>query len=266
MSTEQAAGPVFDEKTDLSLELSEMAEKRKTPLADPSKKEHDGKAHYLGHRKRLRDRFLKSGPEALQDYELLELMLFQALPRGDTKPLAKKLLTRFETFSAVVTASPQELSTLDGVGEAVIAALKIAPAAAIRLAREDLLDRPIIGAWDQLLDYCHIAMAHEKIEQFRLLFLDKHNKLIADEIQQKGTVDHTPVYPREILKRALELNASAFVMIHNHPTGNPDPSKADIDMTLKVAKAAKALDIALHDHLIIGKSGYRSLRSMGYLS
>lgn len=226
----------------------------------------DEKAHYYGHRRRLRERFLQGGPDALPDYELLELMLFQALPRGDVKPLAKQLLGRFGSFAGVVTASAHELSTVSGVGEAVIAALKVAQAAAVRMAREEFSERPVIGAWDQLLEYCRIAMAHEKVEQFRLLFLDKHNRLIADEVQQVGTVDHTPVYPREVLKRALELGACAIIMVHNHPTGNPEPSKADISMTLQVEKGAKALEIALHDHLIIAKGGHRSLRSMGYLT
>jgi DNA repair protein RadC len=225
----------------------------------------DDKPHYLGHRQRLRDRFLAGGPDALPDYELLELLLFQARTRGDVKPLAKALIHRFKSFAAVMAASPDELAEVDGVGDAAIVTIKTVQAAALRMTRQELLDRPVVNSWKKLIDYCHAAMAHEKVEQFRLLFLDGKNALIADEVQQKGTVNHTPVYVREVVKRALELGASAIVMVHNHPSGDPTPSKDDIAMTKEVAAAADKLGIALHDHLIIGRKGHASLKSMGLI-
>ncbi len=223
------------------------------------------KPHFHGHRQRLRERFLAGGPEALADYELLELLLFQAKPRGDVKPLAKKLIARFGSFAAVLAASPRDLGEVDGVGDSSIIALKTVQAAALRMSRQELIDRPVVNSWKKLLEYCHAAMAHEKVEQFRLLFLDGKNALIADEVQQKGTVNHTPVYVREVVKRALELGASAIVMCHNHPSGDPTPSKDDITMTKEVAAAADKLGIALHDHLIIGRKGHVSLKSMGLI-
>lgn len=225
----------------------------------------ESRPHYLGHRQRLRERFMTGGPEALADYELLELLLFQSRPRGDVKPLAKALIRRFETFAGVLAAQPAELAMVDGIGEASIVALKTVQAAALRMSRQELIDRPVISSWKKLLEYCHAAMAHEKIEQFRLLFLDGKNALIADEVQQRGTVNHTPVYTREVVKRALELGASAIVMVHNHPSGDPTPSKDDIAMTKEVAAAAEKLGIALHDHLIIGRKGHCSLKSMGLI-
>jgi DNA repair protein RadC len=223
------------------------------------------KPHYLGHRQRLRARFLEGGPDALPDYELLELLLFQAKPRGDVKPLAKALISRFKSFAGVMAAAPDELASVDGVGEASVVTIKTVQAAALRMAKQELIDRPVINSWKKLLDYCHAAMAYEKVEQFRLLFLDGKNALIADEVQQKGTVNHTPVYVREVVKRALELGASAIVMVHNHPSGDPSPSKDDIAMTKEVAAAADKLGIALHDHLIIGRKGHASLKSMGLI-
>ncbi len=223
------------------------------------------KPHYLGHRQRLRARFLEGGADALPDYELLELLLFQARPRGDVKPLAKALIARFKSFAGVMAASPAELAGVDGVGDAAIVTIKTVQAAALRMARQEVIDRPVINSWKKLVDYCHAAMAYEKIEQFRLLFLDGKNALIADEVQQRGTVNHTPVYVREVVKRALELGASAIVMVHNHPSGDPTPSKDDVAMTKEVAAAADKLGIALHDHLIIGRKGHSSLKSMGLI-
>ncbi len=223
-----------------------------------------GKPHYAGHRQRLRDRFL-ANPDGLPDYELLELLLFQAHPRGDVKPLAKALLARFGSFADVIAAAPEDLREVEGVGDAAVAALKTAEAAAVRLLKGQMADRPLLGAWDRVLDYCHAAMDRQKTEQFRLLFLDNRNRLIADERQQTGTVNHTPVYPREVARRALQLQASAVIMVHNHPSGDPAPSTADRDMTLKVRDALAAVGITLHDHLIIGHGGHTSLRAMGLI-
>ncbi|MCH7541099.1 MAG: DNA repair protein RadC, partial [Proteobacteria bacterium] len=221
------------------------------------------KPHYLGHRKRLRERFIKAGGEALPDYELLELLLALAKPRGDVKPLAKKLIKRFGGFAAVISAEPRELTEVEGVAEATAVALKTVQAAALRLAREEVMARPVIGSWERLIAYCRMAMAHSKTEQFRLLFLDRKNALIADELQQRGTVDHTPVYTREVVKRALDLGASAIIMVHNHPSGDPTPSKADILMTREVRDAAEKLGIVLHDHVIIGRGEHASFKALG---
>ena len=221
--------------------------------------------HYHGHRERLRRRVLDKGVESLADLEVLEYLLFGAKSRGDTKPLAKLLVKRFGSLAGVLSASREELDGVEGLGEASIAALKIVPEAARRLALEEASERPVIASWDKLLAYCRIAMGHEKVEQFRLLFLDKKNRLIADELQQKGTVDHTPVYPREVIKRALELGASALILVHNHPSGDATPSKADIEMTREVQEAAAKLGISVHDHIVIGKSGHSSFKSLGLL-
>jgi len=218
-----------------------------------------------GHRERLRDRFAKGGAAAMPDYELLELTLFSALPRKDTKPLAKTLLTRFGSFAEVIAAPRARLLEIPGVGEAVVNQLKIVEAAAARLAQTRVIGRPALSSWTALLDYCMAAMARAPAEEFRVLFLDRKNVLIADEVQARGTVDHTPVYPREIVKRALEHGASAIILVHNHPSGDPTPSKADIAMTREVAAAAKALGIAIHDHLVIGRSGHASFKSLGLL-
>jgi len=220
---------------------------------------------HLGHRKRLRQRFLAGGSAALADYELLELLLCQAQPRGDMKPLAKALIREFGDFAAVLAAKPDELQRLPGMGEASIVALKTVEAAALLMQREALLERPVIGSWKKLIEYCHSAMAHAKVEQFRLLFLDNRNALIADEAQQTGTINHTPVYPREVVKRALELQASALILVHNHPTGDPTPSKADIAVTRDIVKAAQPLGVTVHDHLIIGRGRHVSLRDLGLI-
>ena len=222
-------------------------------------------SYIADHRARLRARFRDGGAAALPDYELLELVLFRAIPRQDVKPLARLLLDSFGDFNRVVTASPARLALIKGVGEAVITELKIIEAAAQRMMRARVMNQPVLSSWDALLDYCHTTMAHRETEQFRILFLDRKNVLIADEEQAKGTVDHVPVYPREVVKRALELNASALILVHNHPSGDPTPSDADISMTHQVQDAAQVLGLTLHDHLIIGKSREISFRSAGYL-
>lgn len=217
------------------------------------------------HRKRLRQRFMDGGAGAMPDYELLELVLFQTFRNGDVKPLANRLIKHFGDFNRVLSAAPERLAEIDGVGPAVITDLKILEAAAHRLARAKVLQRHVISSWDAVLDYCRTTMAHRETEQFRVLYLDRKNTLIADEEQARGTVDHVPVYPREIVKRALELNASALILVHNHPSGDPTPSQADIDMTAQVETACQALNLTVHDHLIIGKSSEISFRSEGYL-
>lgn len=217
------------------------------------------------HRKRLRARFMAGGATALPDYEMLELVLFRAIPRRDVKPLAHALLERFGDFSGVVSAPPGRLLEVADVGESVVAELKIVEAAAHRLARARVMQRHAISSWDQLLAYCRTAMGHRETEQFRVLYLDRRNTLIADEEQARGTVDHVPVYPREVVKRALELNASALILVHNHPSGDPTPSPADIDMTERVRAAAETLGLTLHDHLIVGKQSELSFRAEGLL-
>jgi DNA repair protein RadC len=228
-------------------------------------KQQQDKPHYHGHRDRLRQRLLGKGGEALADYEILEFLLFGAKPRTDTKPLAKALMKRFGSLSAVLAAEPSELAEVPDLGDASIAALKIVPEAARRLAREQILGQPVLSSWGKLLDYCRISLAHEKVERFHLLFLDRQNRLIADETQQRGTVDHTPVYPREVVRRALELGATALILVHNHPSGDPTPSKADIEMTREIVAAGEKLGIAVHDHVVIAKSGETSFKSAGLL-
>jgi len=217
------------------------------------------------HRKRLRERFLEGGPGAMPDYEMLELLLFQAIPRCDVKPVARRLMESFGDFARVLSAPRDRLLQVRGVGEAVVLELKIIEAATHRMARSKVMRRQVISSWDAVLDYCHTTMAHLETEQFRVLYLDRKNVLIADEEQSRGTVDHVPVYPREVIKRALELNASALILVHNHPSGDPTPSEADISMTEKIRAAAEMLGLALHDHLIIGKSTELSFRTEGYL-
>ena len=218
------------------------------------------KPHFHGHRDRLKKRFHEGGPVA--DYELLELILFQSLPRRDTKPIAKALLTRFGSFSEVLSAPPGELSEIDGVGDAVIHHLKLVQAAAQTFAHDSLRERPLLGSGSAVIAYCKAAMAYEAVERFRVLFLDKKNMLIANEVQQSGTIDHTPVYPREVVKRALELSATALILVHNHPSGDPTPSSADIQMTKQVVDIAKPLGIAVHDHIIIARNGHVSLKGL----
>jgi DNA repair protein RadC len=217
------------------------------------------------HRKRLRDRFMQGGAAAMPDYELLELILFRAIPRQDVKPLAHRLIAEFGDFNSAISASPTRLLGVNGVGQAVIQEIKIVEAAAHRLAKARVIGRSVLSSWDALIDYCTTTMAYRETEQFRILFLDKKNILIADEEQQKGTVDHVPVYPREVAKRALELNASSLILVHNHPSGDPNPSAADIDMTARIGRALTALCISLHDHVIIGKNQISSFHELGLL-
>ncbi|MWD28652.1 DNA repair protein RadC [Aquicoccus sp. SCR17] len=217
------------------------------------------------HRQRLRERFLQGGAQAIPDYEMLELVLFRAIPRRDVKPLGRALLEMFGDFNRVLSAPPERLAEVPGVGPAVICELKIVEAAAQRLARARVLRRPVVSSWDALLDYCHTAMAHRELEQFRVLYLDRKNIVIADEEQASGTVDHVPVYPREVVKRALFLNASALILVHNHPSGDPTPSEADIAMTAQIDAAAQVLGLTLHDHIVIGRAREISFRAEGYL-
>lgn len=224
----------------------------------------DDQPHYLGHRERLRDRFLAE-PGALPDYEVLELLLASIIPRKDTKKLAKDLIAEFGGFPEVLAAPPAVLEAFSGVSATTATYLKVVEHAAQRMARLAVMDKPVISSWDALLDYCNAVMARLPVEQFRLLFLDHKNVLIADELQQQGTVDHTPLYPREVVKRALELNASAIIMVHNHPSGDPTPSKADIEMTRTVRDALRGVGITVHDHLIVGRKGHTSFKSVGLL-
>ena len=218
-----------------------------------------------GHRQRLKQRFLAGGAGAIPDYELLELILFSAIPRRDTKPLAKRLLERFGSFAEVINAPAERLKEVKGVGDAAILQLKLVRAGALRLMQGGIMQRPILGSWSAVLDYCRAAMAFEAREQFRILFLDKKNRLIADEAQQQGTVDHTPVYIREVVKRALELSASAIILVHNHPSGDPTPSRADIDMTRQIVEAARPLGITIHDHVVVGRQGHASFKGLKLL-
>jgi DNA repair protein RadC len=218
--------------------------------------------HYLGHRERLRDRFHSAGPGALSDYELLEMVLFIVQPRRDMKPLAKSLLKKFGSFAEVIHAPEGRLKEVDGVGDATISAFKVIAAAASRIAKGQLKQRTMLSLWTDVIDYCRTSMAFADKEQFRILFLDKRNQLISDEVQQVGTVDHTPVYPREVIKRALELSATAILLVHNHPSGDPTPSQADIHMTKAIIDIATPLGISVHDHIIVGKNGHTSMKGM----
>ena len=223
------------------------------------------KPHYLGHRDRLRERASAGGLAALPDYELLEVYLFRTVPRGDVKPLAKALLLRFGSLGAVLGATNSELRSVSGVGEAVALDLKLVQEVTLRVTREPVAKRPVISSWSQLLTYVRTAMAHESREQFRVLYLDKRNQLIADEVMNHGTVDHAPVYPREVMRRALELAASAIILVHNHPAGDPNPSGPDIAMTKEIIEAGRPLRIAVHDHLIVGRDGTASLKALGLM-
>ena len=218
--------------------------------------------HFHGHRQRLRERFLRAGAESLNDYELLELLLFRAIARRDLKPLAKVLIAKFGSFAEVIAAPISRLDEVEGLGDAAITELKLVQAAATKLARDQVRGRPVLSSWTIVLDYCRTSMAFADKEQLRVLFLDKKNQLIADEVQQTATVDHTPVYPREVVKRALELSATAIILVHNHPSGDPSPSRADVQMTHAIVEVARPFGIAVHDHIIVGKDGHASFKGL----
>ncbi|WNJ99628.1 DNA repair protein RadC [Thalassospiraceae bacterium LMO-JJ14] len=222
-------------------------------------------SEHAGHRQRLRTRFLAAGGETMPDYELLEMVLFAAIPRGDVKPLAKRLIKRFGGFADTIGAPSEALMEVQGMGEAAIAALKVVEAAAQRLGQESVINSPVLSSWDRLIEYCRMRLGRAEREHFRILFLNRKNILIADEEQQRGTIDHTPVYPREVVKRALQLGASAIIMLHNHPSGDPEPSRGDIDMTREIKDTAERLGIQLHDHIIVSKTGHQSFKSLGLL-
>lgn len=222
--------------------------------------------HYHGHRERLRQRFATGGSDALADYEILELLLFRSIPRRDTKQLAKDLIARFGSLADVLTASRERLCEVHGIKEATALDLSLVRTAAHALTRASVSGKKVLSSGKALLDYCHASMAYDRIERFRILFLDKKNQLLRDEVQQTGTVDHTPVYPREVVKRALELGASAIILVHNHPSGDPTPSSADIDMTRTIVRAAQPLGVVVHDHLIIARNGHASLRALGFMA
>ena len=223
------------------------------------------KPSYLGHRERLRERFVKGGPDALPDYELLELLLFRSLPRRDTKPIAKALIEQFGSFAEVISAEPSRLTDVKGIGDSVAIDLKLIQATALRLSQGSILKKTALHSWSQLIDYCRASMAYKNKEQFRILFLDKKNYLIADEVQSQGTIDHTPVYIREVIHRALELAASSIILVHNHPSGDVTPSRADIEMTKRIIAAADAISIRVHDHIIVGRDGHASFRALQLL-
>lgn len=221
--------------------------------------------HYHGHRERLRARFQEAGSDALPDYELLELLLFRSIPQRDVKPLAKELIARFGSFAETLAAPAARLTEIKGIGEGVALDLKIVEAALQRMARGAVAKRPVLSSWAAVIEHCRLAMAFAEREQFRILFLDKKNLLIADEVQQTGTVDYTPVYPREVIKRALELSASALILVHNHPSGDPTPSGADIKMTRELVDIAKPLGLTIHDHVIVGRDGHASFKGLGLI-
>ncbi|MGQ0671613.1 MAG: RadC family protein [Hyphomicrobium sp.] len=241
--------PIEDKDDDPAVARGALFEAARPPL-------------HAGHRQRLRERFERGGPDAMPDYELLEMVLFRALPRQDTKDLAKRLLARFGTFVEVINATPAQLKDVKGAGERVVTELKLIRAAAVRLLKTEVAEKPALSSWNDVLGYLRAAQAFEAREMFRILFLDKKNRLIADEVQGHGTVDHTPVYIREVVKRALDLSASAIILVHNHPSGDLTPSRADIDLTRQIVDAAKPLGIVVHDHVIVGRAGHSSFRAL----
>nr|CAD6412635.1 JAB domain-containing protein [Rhizobium sp. Q54] len=254
--------PAMDEEVDERGFFAEQAPKPAALKKSGLLPRDDKQAHYHGHRDRLRARFRDHGDTALADYEILELLLFRLIPRRDTKPIAKALIDRFGNLAGVFGAPAALLQEVSGVGEAVAHDLKLVSTVAHRMLKSELRGKQVLSSWSSVIDYCHAAMAYEAREQFRILFLDKRNALIADEVQGRGTVDHTPVYPREVVRRALELSATAIILVHNHPSGDPTPSRADIDMTKTIVDTAKPLGITVHDHIIIGKEGHASLRGL----
>ncbi|ODT49312.1 MAG: hypothetical protein ABS59_11095 [Methylobacterium sp. SCN 67-24] len=241
--------------------MSESGKGSPAPVAAPA----SAAPHHLGHRERLRQRFLEGGDSALPDYELLELLLFRSIPQRDVKPLAKQLIQHFGSFAEVIGAPVSRLREVKGIGESVALDLKIVEASLKRAMKGQIAKKPVLSSWSSVIDYCRLAMAFAEREQFRILFLDKKNALIADEVQQTGTVDHTPVYPREVMRRALELSATALILIHNHPSGDPTPSGADMRMTRELVDIAKPLGIAIHDHIIVGRDGHASFKGLGLI-
>jgi DNA repair protein RadC len=264
----------LSDATDLLAELEDLARNARASRAPPPAVDDAPALKPAGppspvsaedHRSRLRARLLTAGPDALADHELLEIVLFLAILRRDTKPIAYRLIQRFGSFSNAIAAPKRELLTVDGMGESGAAALKIVHAAALRLARAEVVGQPVLNHWDALMDYLNAVMARERVEQFRILFLDNKNRLLADEAQARGTVNHTPVYPREVVKRALELNATAIILVHNHPSGDPTPSRDDIIMTQQIAEAARTVAVLVHDHVIVGNGTWTSFRREGLI-
>jgi DNA repair protein RadC len=243
-----------------SAEPAGLAEAGTLPGLDFEADDNDSAIGGDGHRARMRQRLLKAGPDALADHEMLEMLLFLALPRRDTKPVARTLLMRFGNFGSVISAPAAELIAIEGLGEAGLAALKLVQGAVLRLLRQQAATEPVLSSWDRLIDYLSASMMHERIEQFRVLFLDTRNRLIADEVQSRGSINHAPAYPREVVRRCLELHASAVILAHNHPSGEPTPSREDIAMTADIRRAAETMGIAVHDHIIIGRSRNISFR------
>lgn len=238
---------------------------KSSPLVGPKGTTKASIPHHIGHRQRLKEKFDKGGEAALHDYEMLELLLFCAIPRADVKPIAKQLLIKFRSLLGVFGATPQALKEIKGVGDSVVHILKLLHCLMGRSMQEDLQGKIVLQSWHQVIDYCTTRMSYNQQEQLRLLFLDQKNRLISDEVQQVGTVNHTPIYPREVMRRAIEVNASAIILVHNHPSGDPSPSRADIELTLKIQEIGAQLGIKLHDHIVIGQGKHNSFKSMGIL-
>lgn len=264
MTDDEAASPPPLSPKRKRVQKPGLGEASQGPIGQKPSKASAPDPHYLGHRERLRARFAE-GPDQLPDYEMLELLLFRSIPRADVKGLAKALIARFGSFPEVLAAAPEHLAEIPGVGPAIVHDLKLIEAAARRLSLGAIKGRQVLSSWNSVLDYCRTAMGFAEVEELRLLFLDKKNGLIRDEVMQRGTVDHTPVYPREIMRRALQLNATAIILVHNHPSGDPTPSRADIEMTREIVEHAEALGLTIHDHLIIGRKGHASFRALGLL-
>ena len=229
--------------------------------SEQQKPPHDG----TGHRARLRKRLLDGGAEALADYEVLEYLLFAAIKQGDTKPVAKALIDRFGSLSGVLNAEPRALQSVKGVGETSAAALKSVALAARRMARGEVEQKPVLGSWQALLDYLTIDMAHLTVERVRVLYLNTQNRLIQDHHVGDGSIDEAAIHPREVIRRGLDIGATALILVHNHPSGNPEPSRADIQITNRIAEAGRLLGITVHDHVIVGRNGHVSLRAKGLI-